>query len=215
MKSILCITAMMLFTTHAMTQTVAGRHQIEVEDPAGDVQEQEGKPGKDVVKFTMISDGENLHITAELKETIDFYLKDQKAGPVIEMHFNTDNMDHTGGIAFWGKDRKGFEYQVDLVACIQYENGGLACLGALGDKIEGYVSSYKLLKYEQDKKMPETVNSPLESTQEAIIGKEVSITLPYSAMGIKSGGRMRIAIRESDGPYNDDSYFPQVFFIVK
>ncbi|MBN2103394.1 hypothetical protein JW835_05060 [bacterium] len=199
----------------AFSQTVAGRHQIVLDDPVGDVQKNEGKPGKDVVKVSITSDGENLRITAELKKKVAYYLKNQLAGPVIEMHFNTDNNDATGGIAFWGKDKKGFEYQVDLVACIKYKNGGLACLGGLGDEIEGFCSSYKLCQYEQDKKMPKNINSTLNSVQKDITGKEVEITLPYSAIGIQSGVRMRIAIRESDSSYDDKSYFPEVFFIVK
>ena len=63
--------------------------------------------------------------------------------------------------------------------------------------------------------MPENINNALESTQNDITGKQVEITLPYSAIGIKSGGRMRIAIRESDSSFDDKSYFPMVFFIIK
>jgi hypothetical protein len=214
-KLLILLLLSVLFTTTAFTQMVAGRYNIELEDPVGDVQENEGKPGKDVVKVSITSDGENFHIMAELKEDIGFYLKDQMAGPVIEMHFNTDNNLKTGGIAFWGKDKKGFEYQVDLVACIQYENGGLACLGGLGDKIVGFISSYKIYEYEQDQKMPKNTASALNSTQEAITGKKVEITLPYSMIGIKSGDRTRISIRESDSYFDDRSYFPEVFFIVK
>ena len=204
-----------LVTTAAFSQTVAGRHKIEVTDPAEDVQANDGKPGKDVVKVSINSDGKDLRILAELKENIDFYLKNQMAGPVIEMHFNTDNIDATGGIPFWGKNKKGFEYQMDLVACIKYKDGGLACLGSVGGEIEGYCSSYKLYKYEQDKKMPKNINSALESTQKDITGKQVEITLPYSLIGIKPGSRIRISIRESDSSFDDKSYFPQVFLIIK
>jgi len=204
-----------LVTTAAFTQTVAGRHEIILNDPIGDVQKNDGKPGKDVVKVSITSDGENLHIIAELKEKVAFYLMEQMAGPVIEMHFNTDNNDITGGIPFWGKNKKGFEYQVNIVACIKYNNGGLACLGAVGGEIEGFCTSYKVYEYEQDKKMPKNTNNALNSTQKDITGKEVEITLPYSVIGIKPGGRMRIAIRESDSSFDDNSYFPQVFFIIK
>lgn len=194
---------------------VAGRYKIELSDPVGDVLTNDGKPGKDVVGVSIVSDGENLHITAELKEPVAYYLKDQLAGPVIEMHFDTDNNAATGGTAFWGKDKKGFEYQVDLLACIKYKSGGLACVGAAGNDIEGFVSSYQLSKYEQGKKSSQRVNSSLSSTQKDITGKKVEITLPYSLLGIKSGTRMMISIRESDSTYDDASYFPQVFFIVK
>ena len=73
----------------------------------------------------------------------------------------------------------------------------------------------QISKYEQDKKMPESINSVLNSTQTDIIDKQVEITLPYSLIGIESGTRMQIAIRESDSSFDNDSYFPQVFFIVK
>lgn len=219
-KLIILLTLFALVTT-AFTQiqskpeTVAGRHKIELEDPVGDVRENDGKPGKDVVKVSIISDGENLNIIAELENKVSYYLKNQMAGPIIEMHFNTDKNDLTGGIPFWGKDKKGFEYQVDLIACIKYKSGGLACLGAAGSDIEGYISSYKLSKYEQDKKMPKSINSTLNSTQKDITGKQVEITIPYSEIGIKSGTRMFISIRESDSSFDDKSYFPRVFFIVK
>ncbi|MEJ2628024.1 MAG: hypothetical protein P8078_05675, partial [bacterium] len=88
-------------------------------------------------------------------------------------------------------------------------------VGSLGDKIVGFISSYKIYEYEQDKKMPKNTVSALNSTQKAITGKQVEITLPYSMIGIKSGDRILIAIRESDSYFDDRSYFPEVFFIVK
>jgi hypothetical protein len=214
-KVSILLTLFILVTAIAFSQTIAGRYKIELDDPIGDVQENGGKPGKDVVKVSMTSDGENLQIITELKENVSYYLKDQLAGPVIEIHFNSDNNDATGGIAFWGKDKKGFEYQMDLVACIKYKESGLACLGAVEGEIEGFVSSYKIYKYEQNKKMPKNTNNALESTQKDITGKKVEITLPYSEIGIKSGSRIRMSIRESDSTFDDSSYFPQVFLIIK
>jgi len=214
-KSIILLLCLIFVVSTYSADRVAGRHKIELSDPVGDVQPNDGKPGKDVVRVSIVSDGENLHITAELKEPVATYLMEQMAGPVIEMHFDTDNNAATGGVAFWGKDKKGFEYQVDLVACIKYESGGLACLGSAGSDIDGFVSSYKLYQYEQDKKSPKSLNSSLDSTQKDITGKEVEITLPYSLLGIQSGTRMMISIRESDSTFDDASYFPQVYFIVK
>jgi len=162
-RFILLLALSILVTATAFTQTQAGRHKIELDDPIGDVQENDGKPGKDVVKVSINSDGENLHI----------------------------------------------------IACIKYKDGGLACVGAVGGEIEGFCSSYKIYEYEQAKKMPKNTNNALEATEKDIAGKQVEITLPYSEIGIKSGGRMRISIRESDSSFDDKSYFPQVFFIIK
>ena len=63
--------------------------------------------------------------------------------------------------------------------------------------------------------MPKNINNPLESIQKDIFGKKVEITIPYAKVGFKSGGRARIVIRESDGPFTDESYFPEIFFIIK
>jgi hypothetical protein len=203
-----------LFAASAFSQVLLGKHKIELSDPAGDVRNDEGKPGKDVVKVSIASDGKSLHVIAELKENAAFYLTGQMAGPVIEMHFDTDNNERTGGIPFWGRNRKGYEYQVNLVACIKYKDG-MACLGALGGEITGFRSSYAIYRYAQGEKMPKSINDAIQSTQKDIAGKQVEITLPYSAIGIKSGGRMRIAIRESDSSFDDASYFPPVFFMIK
>ncbi len=203
-----------LIAGSAFSQVLLGKHQIELEDPAGDVRDEDGKPGKDVVKVSITSDGEKLRVVAELKEKASFYLMNQMAGPVIEMHFNTDNNERTGGIAFWGQKKTGYEYQVNLVACIRYTNG-MACLGAIEGKIEGFCSSYSIYQYEQDKKMPKSINDAIHSTQKDITGNQVEISLPYSLIGIKPGGRMRIAIRECDSSFDDQSYFPPVFFMIK
>ena len=88
------------------------------------------EPGKDVVKVVLKSDGKNLHVTAHLKENIAYYLKEHMAGNVITLHFDTDNDATTGGKPFWGK-KAGFEYLVSLVSCIQYKDGGLACMGSV------------------------------------------------------------------------------------
>lgn len=217
MRTIRLIIIMLLIATGISygQKRLAGRHKISLQDPAGDVLKQEGKPGKDVTGLSIVSDGSTLTITAILDKNVSYYLKDQMAGPVVEMHFNTDNNVRTGGIAFWGTDKKGFEYELDLVACIRYKNGGLAALGSLGGEIAGYCSSYKLGKYAQDKKMPENINNVLDCIQNDIEGKEVSVTIPYDLISIRSGTRMMISIRESDGSFDNGSYFPEVFFIVK
>jgi hypothetical protein len=215
MRKLFILSALsILIAASAFTQVLLGRYKIELNDPVGDVRDDDGKPGKDVVKVSITSDGENLHVIAELKEKVAFYLMDQSAGPVIEMHFNTDNNERTGGIPFWGQKKKGYEYQVNLVACIKYKNG-MACLGALEGEIEGFCSSYTIYRYAQDEKLPKSINDAIHSTQKDIVGKQVEITLPYSLIGIKPGGRMQIAIRESDSSFDDKSYFPQVFFMIK
>jgi hypothetical protein len=215
MRKLFIISAFsVLIAASAFSQVLLGKHKIELIDPVGDVRNDDGKPGKDVVKVSITSDGENIHVIAELKENAAFYLMNQMAGPVIEMHFDTDNNERTGGNPFWGQKRKGFEYQVNLVACIKYKNG-MACLGALEGEIEGFCSSYAIYRYAQDEKMPKSINDAIHSTQKDIAGKQVEITLPYALIGIKPAGRMRIAIRESDSSFDDASYFPLVFFMIK
>ena len=59
--------------------------------------------------------------------------------------------------------------------------------------------------------MPKRINSAIESAQGDISGNTVEVTVPYELAGITPKGRARFSIRESDGPFNDESYFPEVF----
>jgi len=198
----------------AFTQILKAKHSIKLNDAVGDIQDHRGDPGKDVVKVILKSDGKSLNVTAVLKENISYYLVNHQASPVITMHFDIDNDTTTGGKPFWGK-KSGFEYRVDLVACIKYKDGGLACLGSISAPIEGFCSSFKTYTYEQGKKSTKNIRSALESTQKDITGKQIEITFPYSEIDVTPGQPIRIAIREYDSSYDDKSYFPEVLFTLK
>ena len=209
------IIIILIFMTHsALAQMVKAKHAVELEDPVGDVRDQGDEPSMDVVKVSITSDGKNIQVIAVLKETISYYLEEHKADEVISLHFDIDKNAETGGLAFWGK-KAGFEHKVSLVACIQYENGGLACMGSVGGKITGYISSLSTYAYEQGKKSPKRNRSSLESTQKAITDKEIEIEFPYRDIGVSSGQSIRMVIRESDSFFNDESYFPEVLFTLK
>ena len=83
MRKLIILIILLTFITTAFTQTpakpktVAGRHKIELDDPVGDVQENDGKPGKDVVKVSIVSDGENLTIIAELEKKLGEKIKNK------------------------------------------------------------------------------------------------------------------------------------------
>ena len=198
----------------AFAQVIKAKHTVKLDDPIGDVRDQEDEPSMDVVKVTIHSDGKHLHVTAVLKEKISYYLEEHKADEVISLHFDNDNNAETGGQAFWGK-KSGFERKVSLVACIQYVDGGLACMGSVGGKISGYISSLNTYTYEQGKKSPKRNRSSLESTQKEITDKEIEIKFPYSDIGVASGQTIRVVIRENDSFFNDESYFPEVLFTLK
>jgi len=198
----------------AFAQVIKARHSVKLDDPIGDVRDQEDEASMDVVKVTIHSDGKYLHVTAVLKEKISYYLEEHKADEVISLHFDTDNNAETGGQAFWGK-KSGLEHKVSLVACIQYADGGLACMGSVGGEISGYISSLNTYTYEQGKKSPKRNRSSLESTQKEITDKEIEIKFPYSDIGATSGQTIRVVIRESDSFFNEESYFPEVLFTLK
>ncbi len=214
MITLFWILTVLLSAVMVSAQVQEAKHKVELEDPVDDVRISNGKPGMDIVKMAMATDGQDFHVEVILKETIDTYLREGMAGDVLEMHFDTDNDQTTGGKPFWGK-REGFEFLVSLVACIRYENGGLACMGGLGDEIEGFCTSYKTKAYEQGSKSTKDLRSSLESTQKDIVGKRIELVFPYTEIGVKPGQKVRIALRESDSSFNDDSYFPEILLTLK
>ena|GEM_PF-5265217 len=198
----------------ASTQILTFKHSLELEDAVGDIREDNDDIGKDVIKVTINSDGKNLHITAVLKEKISYYLEKCKAGPVITLHFDTDNDTTTGGKTVLGK-KLGFEYEVGLMACIKYKDGGIACVGSIGAPIEGYASSFRTKKYKQGEKFPETIRWSTDAPHRDIEENVVETTFSYTEIAVTSGKSVRIAIREDDSTFDEKSFFPEVVLTLK
>lgn len=190
-------------------------HKVALVDAAGDVRDGDN-PGKDVVKVILDSDGTNLTISVVLAKEAKFYLDGHMAGDVIEVILDTDNNPATGGKPFFYPN-PGFEFLVEVGACIEYEEGGMACSGALtGSKAINFFSTYSLDKYMKDNKteqISETFN--WKDRGKDIQGNTVEVTLPYALMNLKSGQKVRLAVKECDDSTFKEEYLPEVLLTLK
>jgi len=215
-KTFLFVTGALLFAlpSAASGEAIQATHAVELEDAAGDVLNEGGDLGKDVVKLQVASDGKELLFTMVLADDVAAYLAGRKAGDVIEVNLDTDNDVATGGKTFWG-DKEGFETLVSIRACIQYEDGE-ACVGGLSSTEKSYFSSYDVGAFAQGATdTTDTHDIFWNSPRTDITGREIVVHVPYTDIGVVSGQTIRMAIREADSTYDAASFFPEVLLTLK
>ncbi len=214
-RGLLLFMSIMLIFGSAGADMKKAKHKVEIDDPAGDVKTGD-HPGKDVIKVILATDGKKLDITVVLKERVKFYLDGHMAGKVVEVYLDTDNNKETGDKLF-GVDLSGFEYQIDVGACIEYGEN-FACGGRFtGAKATNFCSTYDLFKIAKDKifeRISETSN--WKTRGKDIKGNRVEVSLLYSMMNLSSGQSVRITIKESDfsGSFKV-AYMPEVLLTLK
>jgi hypothetical protein len=189
---------------------------VELSDAAGDVQARGDDPGKDVVKVILDTDGKNLNVTVVLAEEAVFYLKGHQAGDVIEVMLDVDSKESTGGKPFF-YPKSGFEFQIEVGACIEYENGGMACSGGLQNVKEiNYFSTYALQKFTGGSDM-ELISEPFnwKDRGKDIQGNRIEVSIPYAAMQLAPGQSVRIAVKENDDATFKEEYLPEVLLTLK
>jgi hypothetical protein len=219
MKQILCFCAaacLVLWAGNVHAQIQEATHKVELSDAADDVQARGNNPGKDVVKVILDTDGKNLNVTVVLAEEAEFYLKGHQAGDVIEVLLDVDSKESTGGKpVFYPKS--GFEFQIEVGACIEYENGGMACSGGLQNTKEiNYFSTYALQKFTGGSDM-ELISEPFnwKDRGKDIQGNRIEVSIPYAAMQLAPGQSVRIAVKENDDATFKEEYLPEVLLTLK
>lgn len=187
---------------------------VEWKDLAGDVEQQntsDGKrPGFDLVRLAITSDGTVLTITATLAGAP----KGDFASNVVQLYIDTDNNPATGAQTIWSK-QPGFELRAKLSLCIEYANGGKACSGGLGGtQVTGYYSKVEFGKLDDTGNVKDfypAFNEPAGTVQ----GAAISGSLPYKDLGVKPGQTIRVVARETDGPFDKTADFPVTLFTLK
>jgi hypothetical protein len=187
---------------------------VEWKDAKGDVGKQNTsdgqRPGFDLVKLALTSDGAALTITATLAAApkVDF------ASNVVQLYIDTDDNPVTGAQTFWSK-RPGFELRAQLSLCIEYANGGKACSGGLGGtKVKGYYSKVEFGKLDKTGNVQGFYKAFKEPTG-TVQGAAISASLPYKDLGVKPGQTIRVLAREADGPYDETADFPVTLLTLK
>jgi hypothetical protein len=142
------------------------------------------------------------------------------------MQLGTDNDATTGGnvsLCEFDDDgtlslkyKYGFEYAVNLIACVKYTSGAKGCTGGTASPIEGFFSGFSVEEYEsENSSQRKPVHSVFDSPHTVITGKQIAMGLPYTEIGVTSGQNIRIVIQESDSPDDETSYFPDILFRLK
>jgi hypothetical protein len=190
-------------------------HAVEWNDPAGDVgrvNTSGGKrPGFDVVKLGLLSDGTSLTINATLKAP----MSGDWGSQVITLYIDTDNNPATGFKTFWS-NIPGFELKAELLVCVDYADGGSACVGSLGGaKVKGYHAVATVGKMIDTSGNTSDIVGAFKAVQVPVQGALVSAKLAYKDLGVKPGQIIRLVARETDGPFDATADFPLVLFTLK
>ncbi len=210
------VCALLVMVPGMMAQEIrTAEHSVVLEDAAGDVTDGD-HPGKDVVKVILDTDGTDLNITVVLAKEAKFYLDGHMAGDVIDLILDADNNKATGGKPFF-YETPGFEFLIEVGACIEYEDGGMACSGALrGSKATNYFSTYSLEKYiEEDKKERISEAFNWKARGKDIQGNSIKVSVPYSQMNLSPGQKVRFAVKERDDSTFKKEYLPEVLLTIK
>jgi len=213
---VVCVLALVM-PAISSGEIMTATDRVEMEDKAGDVRDNGDNPGKDVVKVILDTDGKNLTISVQLAEEAKVYLDGHQAGDVVEVIIDADNNTETGGKPFFYEGSGGFDFEIEVGACIEYEGGGMACSGALtGSKATNFFSTYALSKYTEESNT-ERISEPFEwkSRGKDIKGNTVEVTLGYDLMNLKSGQQLRIAVKENDDSTFKKEYLPEVLLTIK
>jgi hypothetical protein len=215
MLGVLGVTIIMLASAFAV-QIQKATHTVELEDAAGDVNDSGDSPGKDVIKVILDTDGENVNIAVVLAKEAKFYLDGHMAGDVIDVILDTDNDQATGGKPFF-YEKSGFEYKIQVGACIEYEGGGVACSGALRDtKALNFFSTYALHKFTEGSDTEQVSESfNWKSRGRDIQGNRVEVSVPYAQMELQSGQSIRLAVKERADSTFKKEYLPEVLLTIK
>jgi hypothetical protein len=171
---------------------------VELTDPAGDVNEFNGKGNSyDVVKVTLGSDGKDLLVGATLAGD-----PGTMSGGVVDLYIDADNDPKTGGKTEWGP--AGFEHRAELAICFKTASGK-SCGGGSSQPIQLKHAATMVESFtgpagaELERPHIEMTVNHLQSPETPLAGRVVKDKIAYSALGVKKGQVLRIAIRETDG----------------
>lgn len=183
--------------------------RAELTDPAGDVNEFNGKGNSlDVVKLSLDSDGTDLLVSATLAAE-----PGTMASAAVELYIDADNDPKTGGKTEWGP--AGFEHRAEVGICINTATGK-TCTGVTDKPIKLKHSATMVETFngaagqEMDGATLQMTVNHLQSPETPLKGRVVTDKIRYSDLGVKKGQVVRIAAREEDGKGDEKSFFPDV-----
>jgi hypothetical protein len=194
---------------------------LELIDPAGDIRpiSTSGgeRPGFDVLKLSICSDGKMLRIKTLLKEPPGSF-----ASSVLLLYFDTDNDPATGARLQSFGQPGGFEYWAELQACIEFDNGMVACVGGSRTaKVKKRFAGMNLRRFRgKQEHEAEWVMDAMgfpgrkPAPKTPIQGRTVLASFDYASLGVKPGQTVRILVSEACAP-RSKSLFPTILLTLQ
>jgi hypothetical protein len=181
----------------------------ELTDAAGDVNEFNGKGNSfDVVKVGLGSDGTHLLVSVTLAGD-----PGTMAGAAVELYIDADNNAKTGGRSEWGP--AGFEHRAEVGVCLKTASGK-TCSGGTREPVKLKHAATMVEKFtgaagaEMERPGIEMTVDHLQSPEKPLEGRMLKDKVAYSALGVKKGQVLRIAVRESDNKESASAFLPDV-----
>lgn len=202
---------------------------IELTDPAGDVvpvQTSDGaKPGLDIVKLSITSDGKQISFATTLASAPGV------GSGFLELYFDTDRSAKTG-MTLLNPQIGGFDLGGELDACASYNDSSSSCISGRGtiDKKARVTRRYAMLSLNRYKGKNEAdgverivewmgFTPTIRAPEVPIVGSVVQASLDYTSLKVKSGQTIRILARESDAGATQvgemRGFFPEILLTLK
>lgn len=185
----------------------------------------DGQPGMDVESVLLETDGSNFIVTVVLTENYSTILDVLAMGMApVEISIDTDGNPTTGATVWDNPQWAGYDFEIQLQAGVRYRNpdggdGGWALMGGLQDmEVAGYLSSYAVERLEAGSSFGTTVVSGTDEVHQKrteLLYNRLTAKIPYEEIGIQSGQKIRILIRESQATGTaKDIFLPEVHLTV-
>lgn len=214
MRTLALLLVLVTTTTAAAAEVREAVHRVTLEDPAGDVQTDGDEPVLDLTGLTIASDGTRLDFSLTLATGVaDVLATTNSGGAVVTVFVDLDDDPATGVTTMFAK-KPGFEREIEIKACIEYDEGE-ACGGGLRDaRQKGFFAAWSV-RMAKGGELERTHDVFWKSPRGAIEGKTLAVSVPYAELGIQPGRKVRIAVQEAGGGFGPEGFLPEVRLTLK
>lgn len=187
-----------------------------------------GEPALTVESVSVITGGASLSVTVHVREDVaEFLAQHRRVAPLMKLYLDTDNNPATGGQAWSTELARGFEVEVELRpgAIFRTDDGLTVGVGAYpsGGEVEEAIVVADISRQRAGAAAPERVAGGLviggvsDEIRDRclVVGDELTLSIPYSQLGISSADSVRITARRLGVAGGlADQYFPEALLEV-
>lgn len=183
----------------ATTGTAVG--SVSFDDPSGDVYVEEANPNPaDIVKLALSSDGQHLVITATLAKA-PTPVDEWPQAHIAAFGVDTD-LDATTGPTYFAQSPEGNEFSCQFIASV--EPGGAASTSAA-------VAVFDTSRMGDEALVVKMEQAPRTPAQ----GLTYTGKVAYSVLGVRSGQKVRVSVKEVHDYGDGGGYFEPVLIALQ